>query len=71
MFSFSITTHDCSPFLKYMFKFVLSMKGNKHMPAVITDVHYFTFYCLLFNKYGGVCVYMKGQEIDRLRWHWE
>ena len=32
------------------------MKYNKHMPALVTDVYYFTFYCLLFSKCGGVCV---------------
>jgi len=38
MFSFSIAPHILSPFLKKMFKFVLSAKGNKHLHAVITNV---------------------------------
>jgi len=38
MFSFSIALHILSPFLKYTFKFVLSVKRNKHLHAVITDV---------------------------------
>jgi len=45
-----------------MFKFVLSMKGNKHIPAVITNVHYFTFYCLLFSKCGGVCAHERTRD---------
>jgi len=38
------------------------MKGNKPLPAGITDVHYFTFYCLLFGKCGGVCVHERTRD---------
>ena len=61
MLSFSITLHIFSAFLKYIFKFVWSMKGNKHLHEVLMlgrmYVHYFTLYCLLFSNCGGVCIH--------------